>query len=224
MRPFSLTFLAAGSLCLTAALAAPTTSSTPGIGVTITHLDSKGQIDWTPTANGGRTAVIPGDVISQAHYEIKTSGSPNHKARSLWADVGGFTNAGQIASYAASYACEQHGSYEISQTVDSYAEDACTHLVGLVPGVPMAETAWNVYQTAAAPAADGSSISTIFRFFTNTASAPTLTQSICGSVFSDLTTNYCQGKGDKGADTRGGEVKIGAGDDFLMVGFHPSKS
>ena len=223
MHPFSFTFLTAGSLCLTAGLTMPTnTTSTPGIAVTVTHLDSKGLIDWTPAAHGGRTATIPGDVISQAHQELTTNGNRKLRLRGPGADVGSFTNIGQIAGYAASYACEQSGAYGVSQTIESYATPACTALVAQVPGVPIAEKAWNIYQSAIAPGANGDSVSTIFRFFTNTASAPTLTQSICGTAFEELTSTFCQGKGDKGADTRGGEIKIGSGDDYLVIGLDPN--
>ena len=207
---------------MSSTFAAPAPTSTPGIGATVTYLDSKGVIEWTPAANGGRTATIPGDVISQAHQELNTTGTGKLRVRSTTADVGGFTNLGQIAGYASSYACEQSGAYGVSQTIESYATEACTALVAEVPGVPVAEKAWNVYQSATAPGANGNSVSTIFRFFTNTASAPTLTQSICGTAFDYLTSVFCQGKGDQGPDTRGGEIKIGSGDDYLMIGFDPN--
>ena len=222
MHLFSVTFLTAGSLCLTAAFAVPTNTSTPSIGATITHLDSKGLIVWTPEAHGGRTAIILSDVIVQAHKELKTDGTRKLRVRGPVADVGNFVNIGQIAEYAASYACEQSGAWGVSQTIESFATEACTALVAQVPGVPLAEKAWSVYQSPIAPGDDGNSISTIYRFFTNTASAPTLTQSICGTVFEDLTSTYCQGKGDKGTATRGGEIRIGAGDNYLMIGFDPN--
>lgn len=34
----------------------------------------------------------------------------------------------------------------------------------------------------------------------------------------------CQGKGDKGTATRGGEIRIGKGDDFLMIGLDPNEA
>ena len=219
------TILAAGSLYLTSSSAAPATSPAPGIGDTVNHLDSNGMLHWTPAANGGRTTTIPGGLVSYSHQQLAAGGSRKLKARDgPSADVGGFTNIGQIADYAASYACEQSGAYGVSTTIESYATDACTSLLAQVPGVPIAETAWRVYQSAASPGADGSSVSTIFRFFTNTASAPTLTQSICTTAFTDLTSTFCQGKGDHGADTRGGEVKIGTGSDYLMIGFDPNSA
>ena len=222
MHLFTFTFLTASSLCLTTTLAVPTTTSTPGIGATVTHLDAKGLIEWTPAAHGGRTAIIPGDVVFQARQYLTTNGTRKLRIRGPNADVGGFTNIGQIAGYAASYACENNGAYGVSQTIESYATEACTALVAQVPGVPIAEKAWSIYQSPIAPGANGESVSTIFRFFTNTASAPTLTQSICGTAFEDLTSSFCQGKGEEGANTRGGEIKIGSGDDYLMIGFDPN--
>lgn len=220
-----LTVLAAGSLYFSFSSAVPTTSPAPGIAATVNHLDSNSMLHWTPTPEGGRTTTIATGLVSHAHQQLAAGSSRKLKARGgPSADVGGFTNLGRIANYAASYACEQSGAYGVSSTIDSYATDACTNLLTQVPGVPQAETAWRVYQSATSPGADGGSISTIFRFFTNTASAPTLTQSICTTAFQDLTTNYCQGKGDHGADTKGGEIKIGDGDDYLMIGFDPNSA
>ena len=160
-------------------LAAPanvdTTTPTPGISATVTHLDSKGMIEWKPAGNGGRVATVPAHVVATAHTELTTSRRLLLTRDGPSADVGSFTNLGQIASYAASYACEQSGAYGVSQTIESYATEACTALVAQVPLVPAAEKAWQIYQSAAAAGADGNSVTTIFRFFTNTASAPTLT-------------------------------------------------
>ena len=217
-----LTILAAGSFHLTSTWAAPTDSPPPGIANTVNHLDSKGMLHWTPAGNG-RTTTIPSGLVSYAHDQLATNSSQKLRARGgPKADVGKFTNIGQIAGYAASYACEQSGAYGISSTIEGYATDACSSLVSQVPGVPIAETAWRVWQSAASPGANGNQVSTIFRFFTNTASAPTLTESICALAFEDLTSTFCQGKGDKGADTKGGEIKIGSGDDYLMIGFDPN--
>lgn len=223
------TILAASSLFMTSTLAAPanvdTTTPTPGISATVTHLDSKGMIDWKPAGNGGRVATVPGHVVASAHTELTTTSRRLLLPRDgPSAAVGGFTNLGQIASYAASYACEKSGAYGVSQTIESYATEACTALVAQVPLVPAAEKAWQIYQSAAAAGADGNSVTTLFRFFTNTASAPTLTQSICGTAFEDLTSVVCQGKGDKGTATRGGEIKIGTGDDYLMIGIDPNNA
>ncbi|CAF9942228.1 MAG: hypothetical protein ALECFALPRED_009620 [Alectoria fallacina] len=223
MHSSILTILAAGGLYLSSCSAAPTTSPPPSIGATVNQLDSNGMLHWTPAANGGRTTIIPGGLVAHAHQQLAAGSSRKLKARDgPSADVGGWTNLGQISDYAASYACEQSGAYGVSTTIESYATDACTSLLAQVPGVPIAETAWSVYQSAASPGADGNSVATIFRFFTNTASAPTLTQSICTTAFTDLTSTFCQGKGDHGADTQGGEIKIGTGSDYLMIGFDPN--
>ena len=222
MHSSILTVLAASSLYFTFASAVPTTSKGPGIHDTVTHLDSNNMIHWTPTEGGGRAAVIPAGVISHAHQQLTHTGSQKLKfRRGPTAAVGSWTNLGQIQNLAAEYACEQSGSYGVSATLATYATDACKTLLAQVPGVPIAEKAWSTYQSAAAPGPDGNSVSAIFRFFTNTASAPSLTQSICTEAIKDLTTTICQGKGDKGADTRGGEIKIGTGDDYLMFGIEP---
>lgn len=186
-------------------------------------------IDWKPAGRGGRVATVPGHVVATAHTELTTNRTTTSRLLLLArdgpsADVGSFTNLGQIASYAASYACEQSGAYGVSQTIESFATEACTALVAQVPGVPAAEKAWQIYQSAAAPGADGSAVTTLFRFFTNTASAPSLTQSVCGTAFEDLTSVVCQGKGDKGSATRGGEIRIGKGDDYLMIGLDPNEA
>ena len=216
-----LTILAAGSFYLTSSAAAPANSSDPRVHETVTHLDSNNMIHWTPTSDGGRTAVIPAGVVSYAHEQLAASGSHKLKARGPSAAVGGWTNLGQIANYAAQYACEQSGAYGVSTTIAASATDACSNLLGQVPLVPIAENAWRIYQSAAAAGASGNQVSTIFRFFTNTAAAPTLTQSICTTAITDLTSTVCQGKGDKNSDTRGGEIKIGTGDDYLMFGIDP---
>lgn len=104
---------------------------------------------------------------------------------------------------------------------ESYVTEACPALVAQVPGVPIAEKAWSIYQSAAAPEADGDSGPTIVRFFTKAARVPIRTQSICGTAFEDLSA-FFQGKGDKGAETKGGKIKIGSGNDYLMLGFDPN--
>ena len=222
MHSSILNILALGSFCLTLSSAVPTSTPSPGIAATVSHLDSKGMLHWTPAGNG-RTTTISGGLVSYAQDQLASNSTTKLRVRGgPKADVGSFTNLGQIAGYAASYACEKSGAYGISSTIEGYATDACDSLVSQVPGVPIAETAWRVWQSAASPGANGNSVSTIFRYFTNTASAPTLTQSICALAFEDLTSAFCQGKGDKGADTRGGEIKIGSGDDYLMIGFDPN--
>ncbi len=217
-----LTVLAAGSLYLTSSSAAPTTSKAPGIAATVNHLDSNNMIHWTPTKDGGRKAIIPAGVISHAHQQLASSGSQRLKVRDgPGADVGGWTNIGEISNYVAAYACEQGGAYGVSTTIASYATDACSNLLSQVPGVPIAEKAWSTYQSATAAGPGDSTVSTIFRFFTNTAQAPPLTQSICTTAITDLTSNFCQGKDTDKGDTQGGEIKIGSGDDYLMFGIDP---
>ena len=223
MHSSILSIVAIGGFCLTVSSAVPTTSPPPGIAAVVNHLESKGVLHWTPAGKGGRTTTVPGEYVSYAQNQLATNSTKPLQVRGgPKADVGGFTNIGQIAGNAASYACEKSGAYGISSTIEGYATDACDSLVSQVPGVPIAETAWRVWQSAASPGANGKSVSTIFRYFTNTAAAPTLTQSICALAFQDLTSVFCQGKGNNGADTRGGEIKIGSGDDYLMIGFDPN--
>ena len=217
-----LSILAAGSFYLTSSYAAPTTSPAPGIHATVSQLDSNNMIHWVPTENGGRTAIIPAGVVSHAHQQLATRDSHELKVRGgPSAAVGAWTNIGQISNYAASYACEQGGAYGVSSTIAAYTTDACTSLLKQVPLVPVAEKAWSTYQSATAPGGDDKTVTTIIRFFTNTASAPPLTESICKTAITDLTSMFCQGKGDYKADTRGGEIKIGNGDDYLMFGIDP---
>ena len=225
MRSSILTILAIGSFYLTSSSAAPTSSPQPGIAATVNHLDSKNMLHWAPSGNG-RATTIPGVLVTYAHAQL----AGNNTTQTLRmrgapkAHVGRWTNIGQISDYAAKYACDKGGEYGVATTIESYANDACTGLLQQVPGVPIAESAWRVWQSAASPGAKGDQVSTLFRFFTNTAAAPTLTESICSTVFTDLTSTFCQGKGDKAADTRGGEIKIGTGDDYLMIGFDPIKA
>lgn len=225
MHSSILTILAIGSFYLTSSSAAPTSSSQPGIAATVNHLDSKNMLHWTPSGNG-RATTIPGGLITYAHKQL-ASNNPTQKLRirgAPEADVGDWTNIGQISDYAARYACEQDGEYGVATTIESYVTDACTGLLDQVPGVPTAESAWRVWKSAASPGADGDQVSTIFRFFTNTAAAPKLTRSICSTVIADLTSTFCQGTGDKSADTRGGEIQIGTGDDYLVIGLDPNKA
>lgn len=205
----------------------PTKTQTDGahrISPYVKQLDSQGQVTWTDTASGGRTATIPFELISEARNEPSQPGKGTLRIRKgPEADVGGFTNLGRIANIAASYACIDSGEYALSDSVASLATEACTQLLEQVPGAPVAEKAWNIYQGAPQPGTDGSNVNTIFRFFYNTASAPKLTESICKKSMEVLTSTACQGKGDKGGSTRGGEIKVGTGDDYTMIGFDPNE-
>lgn len=195
----------------------------PAIGETVNHLDSNGMLHWTPAPNGGRTTTVSREVVDQALLELEVGSSQKLKARKApKAHVGHFHDMGQIAGYDAWYACEKDGSYGVSSSIDDYIEIACDGLLRQVPYFPIAEDAWKIYQTPVLQGANGNAISVYFRYFTNTASAPELTWDICTTVFVDLTTMVCQGKNDHSKETRGGEIKIGAGDDYLMVGFDPN--
>ena len=94
----------------------------------------------------------------------------------------------------------------------------------MVPGAPVAENVWNVYKGVAQLGADGGHINIFFRLFYNSAPAPKLIESICTKAYDESTNQLCQGKGDKGATTQGGEIKIGSGDDYLMIGFDPKSA
>lgn len=221
------TIVAAASLFATISAApAPASTSAPtgspsGFRQGFSTLDANGELEWT-YVEGGRRTTIPIDKITGAQNSVQNRSVALEARGGPKADVGGWTNAGQVAQYAASYACEKSGEYGVSTTIDALASDACNSLLASVPGAPIAEKAWNVYQAAAKPDASGGQFSTIYRFFYNSASAPKLTESICSTVFDDLTNTFCQGKGDRGTQTRGGEMKIGTGDDYLMIGFDPN--
>lgn len=221
MRFSASTVVAAASLfaAISAAPAPAPTSSSSNFRQGFSKLDAQGELEWT-YVDGGRRTTIPIDKIHSVNSRslaLEARGGPS-------AAVGDWTNAGQIAQHAASYACEKSGEYGVSTTIEALASDACKNLLDLVPGAPVAEKAWNVFQAATKPDASGGQFNTIYRFFYNTASAPKLTKSICSKVFDDLTNTFCQGKGDKGTQTRGGEMKIGTGDDYLMIGFDPNSA
>ena len=219
MHTSIVTILAAGSFYSLSCSAAPQPQTTGAISFVVGQLDSNGQIDWWPAENGGRTATIPADLVSSAQPGSTKRVVVRHGPS---ADVDGFTNIGQIAGNAASYACEKNGAYGVSSTIESLATDACSTFLKSVPGAPVAEKAWNVWQSPSKPGASGNQIVTTFRWFYNSASAPSLTDTVCSTVYQQLTSVFCQGKGDQGTDTRGGEIKIGTGDDYLMIGLDPN--
>lgn len=227
---FSTSTIVAAAAYLSSALAAPVTDGdvskfqgTPKISSVVNHLDSNNQIEWITAPSGGRYATVPAFRIAAAHAALN-SRSLSIEGRGTGADVGGFTNAGQVLRYAASYACEQSGEYGVSSTIEAGATDACDHLLALVPGAPQANAAWNIFQAASEPDDAGGSFSTVYRMFYNTASAPTMTKQICTAVYQKLTSDFCQGKGHNGANTRGGEMKVGSGDDYLMIGVDPNQA
>ncbi|KAL8810213.1 MAG: hypothetical protein Q9200_002756 [Gallowayella weberi] len=212
---------------VSAAPVLPYDNSTSGGGLSISavvnHLDSKGQIDWVMTSNGGRIATIPAQYVDAANQALNCR-SLDLQTRGPKADVGGWTNAGQIAQQAASYACEKSGEWGVSSTIEAGATDACSNLLKAAPGAVQAEAAWNVYQAVSQPDDAGGSFTTIYRWFYNTVKAPSLTEQICTSVYQKLRSDFCQGKGNNGTNTRGGEMEIGSGDDYLMVGVDPNKA
>ena len=221
-----LKILALGSFCLTSASAAPTSPAPPSIADTVNHLDSKNMLHWI-ASGPGRTTTVPGGLVKYAQAQVASDGATDQTLsvhRAPTAHVGGWTNIGQIADYAAKYACELDGDYGVSATIESSIADACTVLLLQVPAVPIPETAWRIYQSPASPGTDGEQVSTLFRFFTNTAAAPVLTESICYTAFTELTNTFCQGKGDKYEGTRGGEIQIGTGEDYLMIGIDPNEA
>ena len=223
MHFFVLTILAAWCLHLTLTWAAPSAFPPTGIADTVNYLDSKDMLHWTPAGNG-RTTTIPGGLVSFAHDQLKTNGSQKLSARGIpRAHVGKFTNLGHIDGFAAWYACEKDGIWGMSKPIEGYASDACTSLVYQASGVRMAESAWRVWQSAPSPGAFGELVSTTFRFYTSTATAPTLTESICAQAFEDLTSTICQGKKALRTATHGGEIMIGEGESYLMIGFDPNR-
>ena len=203
----------------------PSNNGTARISSVINHLDSAGKITWQTTEDGGRYATIGSDYIKTARKATKKRAIVAIEARDgPRADVGAFTNIGNMAQQAASYACESSGAWGVSATIESQATAACAVFLNQIPGVPLAETAWNVYQAAVTPDSSGGNFITNFRYFYNTAAAPTLTAQICNQAYEELTSNLCQGKGNNDANTQGGEIKIGKGQDYLMIGLDPDSA
>ncbi|CAO1603169.1 MAG: hypothetical protein LQ349_008810 [Xanthoria aureola] len=214
------TIMAIGALC-TIANAVPAPKPGATFPTALNQLDADGKVTWTPTASGGRTAQIAFDEIESAlptTTKLKQRGSPGSSVES-------WTNLGQIANYAAEYACQDSGAYGLSSVIESSAKDACKELVGMIPGAPIANQVWNVWQGAKAAAnGEGKQVKTIYRFFYKSASAPKLDEAMCNKAMSILTETACQGKGDKGDSTRGGEIRIGDDDDYIQIGFDPNSA
>ncbi|KAL8916510.1 MAG: hypothetical protein Q9172_006272 [Xanthocarpia lactea] len=151
-----------------------------------------------------------------AKAKLKQRDSPGSSVES-------WNNVGQIANYAAEFACQDSGAYALSSTIGASAKDACKELVGMIPGAPIANKAWNVWQGAKVAAnGEGDQVQTIFRFFYKSASAPKLEEAMCNSAMSKLTESVCQGTGGNGDSTRGGEIRIGGDDDYIQIGFDPN--
>ena len=205
--------------------AAPLNNGTARISLVINHLDSTGKIEWQTTEDGGRYATISSDDIEAARKATTKRSAVDLEARGgTDAAVGAFKNIGNIAEQAASYACESTGEWGVSATIESQATAACASFLGNLPPIPQAETVWNVYQGIRRADSSGGNFITNFRWFPNTAAAPTLTTQICTLAYQMLTSNLCQGKGNDNANTQGGEIKIGSGRDYLMIGLDPDSS
>ncbi|KAL8759402.1 MAG: hypothetical protein Q9184_003632 [Pyrenodesmia sp. 2 TL-2023] len=212
------TIITIGALC-TAIGAAPAPTPASHFPDVVNKLDAAGKVTWTPTTSGGRTAQISFDDIEsvEANTKLRRRGSPGSSVES-------WTNLGQIANYAAEYACQDSGAYALSSGIAASARDACKELVDMIPGAPVANKAWNVWQGAKAAAnGEGDQVHTIFRFFYKSASAPKLNEAMCNKAMSILTETACQGKGGKGDSTRGGEIRIGSDDDYIQIGFDPNE-
>lgn len=223
---FSKSTVIAAAAFFASVSAAPTPDTAPlRISPVVNHLDSAGKIDWQTTEDGGRYATISSDDIAAAGQATTKRSLVDLEARGgPAAAVGGFTNIGNIAQQAASYACEQSGEWGVSATIETQAATACANFLKTLPGVTQAETAWNVYQGLKASDGSGGNFVTSFRWFYNTAAAPPLTMQICTQAYQQLTSDFCQGKGSDNSKTRGGEVKIGDGNDYLMIGLDPNSS
>ncbi|MCJ1376105.1 hypothetical protein MMC20_007345 [Loxospora ochrophaea] len=190
---------------------------TMGTTLVVNHLDTNGHLDWTNTDGGRMTSISPG-LIAAAKQNI------SQNALQKRSGVGSYTNAGQIADFAAQYACESSGEWGISSTIESAATNACNNFLSSLPGAPVVQGAWQIWQSAVAPDATGGSETTNFRWQWLSSSAPSLTMSICQTAYSDLTSVYCQGKGDKGTDTQGGTIQVGNNGDYLEIGFDPNSA
>ena len=196
---------------------APTHQAGAPINTAVSKLDSNGKVTWSQTNSGGRTAQISFDDIAaaRANTKIKPRGGTD-------SDVWGWQGMGQIADYAASYACQSTGTDALSSTISASATEACKALVDMIPGAPMASKVWNVYQGAKAAANDeGNQVQTLYRFFYKTAAAPKLNEAMCESAMTELTTVGCQGAGGSATSTQGGEVRIGGDNDYIQIGVDP---
>jgi hypothetical protein len=202
--------------------AAPSNRTAPRISSVVNHLDSVGKIEWHATEDGGRVATIPAADVKAASQATTKRFVEARDGPST--DVGSFTNIGNIVQQAASYACEQSGEWGVSATIESQATAACSNFLKNLPGVPQAETVWNIYQGAKEADSSGGNFITSFRYFYNSAAAPPLTQQVCTTVYKQLTGDFCQGTGSNDANTMGGEVKIGSGDDYIMIGLDPNSA
>ena len=208
--------LAVGALCNIFS-AAPAPMAEPEPAAPIYQLDSNGQVEWTTTTSGARVAEIP-------FADVDTVGPSNKiKARGgTDSSVGSWTNLGQITNYAAQYACQDSGEWSLSTVVQSQAASACSELLEMVPGAPVADKAWHAWKDAPPKANDeGQNVKAIFRFFYKTSSSPKLTETLCTKAINTLTSTACQGKNDKSDSSRGGEIRIGSGDDYTQVGYDP---
>ena len=204
---------------------APLTNGTARISLVVNHLDSAGKIEWQPTEDGGRYATISYNDIEDARKATTKRPAVDLEARGVTnAAVGAFTNIGNIAEQAASYACESTGEWGVSATIETQATAACASFLSNLPTVPQAETVWNIYQGIRSPDPSGGNFITNFRWFYNTAAAPSLTTQICTLAYQKLTSDFCQGKGINNANTQGGEIKVGKGQDYLMIGLDPNSS
>ena len=107
-------------------------------------------LHWTPSGNG-RVTTIPAGLVTYAHEQLASNNTAQKlKMRGApQADIGSWTNIGQISDYAVRYACEQTGEYGVATSIEIYANDACTGLLAQVPCVPIAESAWRVWQSPA---------------------------------------------------------------------------
>ncbi|KAL8699491.1 MAG: hypothetical protein Q9201_005980 [Fulgogasparrea decipioides] len=191
-------------------------SSSPSFRQLVQHLDANGQVTWTEADSGARTAHIPFDLLEEA------KANKLNPRDDFDSGVSGWANMGQIANYAARYACQHSGEYALDSTVSASVTDACKGLVAMTPGTPVASKAWNIWQGAKAAAnSEGQQVRSLFRFFYKSASAPKLDEVICKRAFDALTQFVCQGKGDKGTSSQGGEVRIGNDDNYIQIGFDP---
>ena len=220
--------MAISAFCtVVSAVPAPQAPQAPQAGTpfrTAFHqLDSEGKVTWTPAASGGRTAQISFDDIAAVGGNTKIK-QRDEKPDEEEADppqsgVGGWTNLGKIANHAASYACQDSGGWALSSTVNSAAKIACKELEKF-PHAMVVNKAWNLWEGAKLAAnSEGDQAKAVFRFFYNSKEAPKLTETMCKKAMDILTESACQGKGDKGESSRGGEIKIGKDDDWLQIGF-----
>ncbi|KAI4221663.1 MAG: hypothetical protein L6R36_006744, partial [Xanthoria steineri] len=117
----------------------------------------------------------------------------------------------------AKYACINSGAWVSDGVVSGAYDKACKEFVSKTPAGLTVDGAWTVYRTIVA-GTDGKNKKLNFRYFNHNKDTP-LTKAMCDTVYQQLSSNLCQGKGSHGTDSQGGTIQIV--DDDFEIGFDP---